>query len=89
MQLSKLLFLAGLTTKAFCDTSNRQPLSYTPLPAGVYVPSKPAGVTTLLDFVKSRDDLTILESVLAECGGKKLFPLPVTQILCEVIKKNK
>lgn len=44
------------------------PYNYRNIPSN-YVAPKPAGVTTLLDFVNSRSDLTSLASVLEQCGG--------------------
>lgn len=61
-------FLA-LFASAICDRTDREPLTYAPIPDGTYVPPKASGVTTLLDFVKSRSDLTILAEILEECGG--------------------
>lgn len=58
-----------ITALGLCDRIDRQPLAYATVPEGTYVPPKNSNVTTLLDFVKSRSDLTSLASVLAECGG--------------------
>ncbi|OBT41686.1 hypothetical protein VE00_07800 [Pseudogymnoascus sp. WSF 3629] len=58
-----------ITALGLCDRIDRQPLTYATVPKGTYVSPKNSNVTTLLDFIKSRDDLTSLASVLAECGG--------------------
>ena len=58
-----------ITALGLCDRIDRQPLTYATIPKGTYVPPKNSTITTLLDFVKSRDDLTTLAGVLAECGG--------------------
>lgn len=64
-----------ITALGLCDRIDRQPLTYATVPKGTYVPPKNSNVTTLLDFIKSRNDLTSLASVLAECGGM-LCPFP-------------
>ncbi|KFZ23693.1 hypothetical protein V502_01821 [Pseudogymnoascus sp. VKM F-4520 (FW-2644)] len=68
-----------ITALGLCDRIDRQPLTYATVPEGTYVPPKNPNVTTLLDFVKSRSDLTSLASVLAECGGfLQAFDTPAT-----------
>jgi len=69
MKVKSFLCLLLLTSVGRCDTTSRQPLAYAPLPQGTYVPPKNSSVTTLLDFVKSHSDLSVLAGVLAECGG--------------------
>ena len=71
MKLHFLLSLS-LTGVAFCDSSDRQPLAYAAVPSGTYVPPKSPSTTTLLDFVKSRSDLSNLASVLEQCAGMML-----------------
>jgi len=61
--------MLALMASGFCDRQNRPPLTYAQLPVNVYKPLKNSSVITLLDFVKSRSDLTTLASVLANCGG--------------------
>lgn len=73
MKFSALLALLAFAISTSCDNSGRKPLTYASVPDGTYVPPKNSSIITLLDFVKSRDDLTTLASVLAECGGK--FPV--------------
>jgi Fasciclin domain. len=46
-----------------------QKLSYVAEPPDVYVAPKPANITTLLDFIESRDDLSNLSSILREPAG--------------------
>ncbi|KFY91691.1 hypothetical protein V500_04510 [Pseudogymnoascus sp. VKM F-4518 (FW-2643)] len=68
-----------ITALGLCDRIDRQPLTYATVPEGTYVPPKNPNVTTLLDFVKSRSDLTSLASILAECGGfLEAFDSPAT-----------
>lgn len=55
--------------------SSRDPLSYAPKPAQAYVAPKGANVTTLLDFLESRDDLTALAEVLQEPAGMLQVPI--------------
>jgi hypothetical protein len=69
MKISKLFALCLLPVLGRCDTSNRQPLTYAAIPDGTYVPQKNSSITTLLDLVQSRSDLSTLASILGECGG--------------------
>ncbi|CZR65749.1 uncharacterized protein PAC_15649 [Phialocephala subalpina] len=69
MKFAVISTLLALTISVSCDNLGRKPLTYASVPDGTYFPPKNSSVTTLLDFVKSRDDLTTLASVLAECGG--------------------
>jgi hypothetical protein len=69
MKISNLVALCFLPVLGRCDTSNRQPLTYAAIPDGTYVPPKNSGITTLLDLVQSRSDLSTLSSILVECGG--------------------
>jgi hypothetical protein len=69
MKTSNLLALCLLPVFGRCDTSNRQPLTYAPIPDGTYVPPKNSSITTLLDLVQSRSELSTLASILTECGG--------------------
>lgn len=52
------------------ESLDRRPLSYAPKPEGTYVPPKAPGVVTLLDFIKSRSDLTELAKVINGSAGK-------------------
>jgi hypothetical protein len=69
MKISNLLTFSLIPVLGRCDTSNRQPLTYAAIPDGTYVPPKDSSITTLLDLVQSRSDLSTLASILAECGG--------------------
>ncbi|KAM0479856.1 hypothetical protein ACHAPX_004433 [Trichoderma viride] len=64
-----LFFLSLLGGLASADIVDRDPLEYFPSPSGTYIPPKDPSITTLLDVVKSRDDLSILAEVLSECAG--------------------
>ncbi|KAL7946811.1 FAS1 domain-containing protein [Trichoderma barbatum] len=64
-----ILFFSLLGGLAAADAVDRDLLEYIPAPSGTYIPPKDSSVTTLLDFVKSRDDLSILATVLNECAG--------------------
>jgi hypothetical protein len=52
-----------------CDRINRQVLNYAAIPDGLYVIPKNSTTVTLLDLIKSRDDLTALAEVLEKCNG--------------------
>lgn len=69
MKFTVFLTLLALAVSVSGDDLTRKPLTYASVPHGTYAPPKNPSVTTLLDFVESRDDLTTLASVLAECGG--------------------
>ncbi|KAL3418224.1 hypothetical protein PVAG01_09939 [Phlyctema vagabunda] len=62
-------FALGLVTSAACADADRAPLSYAAIPNNTYVAAKPAGVITLLEFIQSRNDLSILSSLLDQLGG--------------------
>jgi hypothetical protein len=64
-----LLSIVAITAFGLCDQTNRKPLSYAAVPDGTYVSPKSSNITTLLDFVKSRSDLTTLAGVIEECAG--------------------
>ncbi|TDZ34227.1 hypothetical protein C8035_v009527 [Colletotrichum spinosum] len=68
----KLLSILNLNVLGFtCAASvfERTPLSYAPKPDGIYTIPKKANVTTLLDFVNSRSDLTELARILNASSG--------------------
>lgn len=71
LHLSTALFLTF--TLGCCDKIGREPLTYAPVPDGIYVPPKNSTVVTLLDFVKAHSELTTLAEVLGECGGSSKF----------------
>ncbi|KAI1390414.1 FAS1 domain-containing protein [Hypoxylon trugodes] len=51
------------------NDSARLPLSYRASPEGLYGPPKPAGSVSLLDYVNSRTDLSVLAKVLRDSSG--------------------
>jgi hypothetical protein len=57
----------GFTSRS-ASASIADPYNYRNI-TPVYVAPTPANVTTLLDFINSRSDLSSLASVLVECGG--------------------
>ena len=69
MKVSDFLPLLLVFSTSLCDTNSRQPLTYAPVPDGTYIPPKNSSITTLLDFVQSRSDLSVLAGILGECGG--------------------
>ncbi|RMJ16101.1 hypothetical protein CDV36_004229 [Fusarium kuroshium] len=61
------LFLSALAAStSLCEIVDRQPLTFAPVPDDTYV--APAS-DTLLDFIQSREDLSILSSTLDQLGG--------------------
>ncbi|KAL1858796.1 hypothetical protein VTK73DRAFT_7801 [Phialemonium thermophilum] len=71
--------LAVAASAALASIVDRPPLSYAPVPAHMYVAPKKANATTLLDFVKSRSDLSTLASVLQEAAGfREAFDTPAS-----------
>jgi hypothetical protein len=64
-----LLCLALFGGLVSADIVDRDPLEYVPTPPGTYVPPKNSSISTLLDVIKSRDDLSTLAEVLSECAG--------------------
>ena len=69
MKFASALLLFSAVTVSVCDRLDRQVLSYAAIPDGVYVPPKNSSIVTLLDLVKSQDDLSILAKLLEECAG--------------------
>ncbi|PNP57549.1 hypothetical protein THARTR1_02547 [Trichoderma harzianum] len=67
----RMLFLSLLGGLVSADVVDHDPLAYYPAPSGTYIPPKDPTINTLLDFVKSRDDLSILATVLSECAGMR------------------
>lgn len=74
MKVSNLLGLSALATIAQAKVFDRPPLSYAKIPEGTYVPPNEPGETTLLDFIKSRDDLSELAKVVEDTPGKSNRP---------------
>nr|XP_036588878.1 beta-ig-h3 fasciclin [Colletotrichum truncatum]KAF6800520.1 beta-ig-h3 fasciclin [Colletotrichum truncatum] len=69
MKVCGFLSVLVLGSVCYADGFERRPLSYAPKPDGTYAPPKASGVTTLLDFVNSRSDLTELAKVLSGSAG--------------------
>lgn len=69
MKLLSLLPILGLAAVGQAKVFDRQILSYAPIPEGTYVPPTKPGEVTLLDFIKSRDDLSELAKVVSETPG--------------------
>jgi uncharacterized surface protein with fasciclin (FAS1) repeats len=66
---SATVVLCTAIAVAHAAVSDRIPLSYAPLPADTYVAPNAAGTTTLLAFIQSRDDLSMLADVVAGSAG--------------------
>jgi hypothetical protein len=49
---------------------DRQLLSHAPVPVGTYAPVKNVSVTTLLDFLQSRGELSVLAGMLGQLSGE-------------------
>lgn len=66
-QPSLVLFAAA----ALCNAKvfDRQALSYAPIPDDIYQPPADSSETTLLDLIKSRDDLSELLKLVEETPG--------------------
>lgn len=56
------------------SVDSRDPLSYASEPENVYSPAKNASVTTLLDLIRSRSDLSSLAATIQEPAGTLLHP---------------
>ncbi|KAG5751250.1 hypothetical protein H9Q69_011186 [Fusarium xylarioides] len=66
-QLSLVLFAAVASCNA--KVFDRQALSYAPIPDDIYQPPTKSGETTLLDLIKSRDDLSELSKLVEATPG--------------------
>ncbi|KAH6971170.1 FAS1 domain-containing protein [Ilyonectria sp. MPI-CAGE-AT-0026] len=69
MQFLLAIAVLGLASTTTCEVLDRQPLSYAAIPDGTYVAPVSPTTTTLLDFIESRDDLSILSSMAKEAQG--------------------
>ncbi|KAH8596300.1 FAS1 domain-containing protein [Bisporella sp. PMI_857] len=77
MRLYSSLSILALISTTICDRSDREPLSYASTPKDTYV--LPKSTSTLLDFVKSRSDLSTLADLLPKLGGfAEAFDTPTT-----------
>jgi hypothetical protein len=70
MKFSRLIYALLLVSTGLADRSDRQALTYAALPEDIYTPPINSSVITLLDFIKSRSELSILADLLTECSGK-------------------
>jgi hypothetical protein len=69
MRFQPLLVLYAAVASCDAKVFDRQALSYAPIPEGIYQPPAKSGETTLLDFIKSRDDLSELSKLVEETPG--------------------
>ncbi|KAF6830660.1 beta-ig-h3 fasciclin [Colletotrichum musicola] len=69
MRFTSILGSLVIGLACAAESLDRRPLSYAPKPEGTYVPPKATGFVTLLDFIKSRSDLTELAKVLNGSAG--------------------
>lgn len=60
------------STTSGSTSSMRQPLSYAPLPDDVYVAPVPNSTVTLLNFIRSRPELSTLAQVVEGPAGKRI-----------------
>lgn len=65
-----VILALGAALVARCEILDRRPLSFATIPDGTYIAPNPSNVTTLLEFIRSREDLSILASVVEEAGGQ-------------------
>lgn len=70
MRFDGILAVCAVVTSAQGKVFDRQPLSYVEIPEGTYEPPNKSGETTLLDFIKSRDDLTELAKLVEQVPGR-------------------
>lgn len=70
MRTFHVFWVLGAALLARCEVLDRQPLSFAPVPNDVYIAPNSANVTTLLNFINSREDLSILASVAEQTGGQ-------------------
>lgn len=75
--MRSLLFLPVFLLTA---ASSREPLSYAEKPEGTYTLPENSTVTTLLDLISTRPDLSVLRNNLKQCGGT--IPTPFRHAPC-------
>ncbi|ORY58838.1 FAS1 domain-containing protein [Pseudomassariella vexata] len=69
MKLCDIIPIVALCGTVAAESHDRRPLSYAPKPAGQYIVPKPEGTESLLDFIRSRSDLSVLAEVIANSSG--------------------
>lgn len=55
---------------AYSSIIDRQLLDYAPIPTDAYTPSLGPDTVTLLDFIKSRPELSSLKDILEQTAGE-------------------
>lgn len=70
MQISYIAFVLSLGISVFAKVFDRQALTYAPIPEGTYKPPNKPGETTLLDLIKSSDELSVLATIVYETPGR-------------------
>lgn len=70
MRYGQLLAALCFVLAAQAEVLDRKQLSYAPIPNGTYVPEGTPDTTTLLDFIKSRSDLSKLASIIDQSAGE-------------------
>lgn len=63
----------ALVSPAVAKVFDRPPLSYAPIPKGIYRAPNEPDETTLLDFIESREDLSELAKVVKETPGESHY----------------
>ncbi|KAH7391481.1 FAS1 domain-containing protein [Cadophora sp. MPI-SDFR-AT-0126] len=77
MKFSILVSFTAVIATCSGKRLNRAPLTYAPVPEGMYALPRNANTTTLLDLVKSRPDLSTLASLLPSLSGfEEAFDTP-------------
>ena len=69
MKIQHIFLAFEAVLEAYCEVQDRLPLSFAPIPDGTYIAPVEANVTTLLEFIRSQDDLSMLASMTEETGG--------------------
>lgn len=75
MRFQHVFLVFGVALVAHCEVRDRLPLSFAPIPDGTYIAPVASNVTTLLDFIRSQDELSILLSMVEETGGNFAYLL--------------
>lgn len=70
MKLHIAILASAIAPLINCEVHDRPPLELAPIPTDTYVAPVGTNVTTLLGFIKSRDDLSMLADLLTELEGQ-------------------